>query len=164
MKEQNYENDMYIDDSALDVECLDQPAMMMRYTAQLARAEREVSRLKEKQDVIKAGADKHIRAHPEQYGIEKITEAAIQGALVLEEQVKMVREELIEAEYEVKMLKGAVQATAQRKDMLEALIRLHGQQYFAGPSVPRDLSNEVKHKHEQQRSNEKITITRRRRK
>jgi len=41
---------------------------------------------------------------------------------------------------------------AQRKDALENLVRLHGQQYFAGPKMPRDVQWERQQKIE--RSND----------
>ena len=36
-----------------------------------------------------------------------------------------------------------LKAFEQRKDALENLVRLHGQQYFAGPKIPRDLPSEM---------------------
>jgi hypothetical protein len=38
-----------------------------------------------------------------------------------------------------------------RKSALENLVKLHGQQYFAGPMVPRDLTHEWKNKQQQQK-------------
>ena len=48
--------------------------------------------------------------------------------------------------------RGKVGSDARRqKTALENLVKLHGQQYFAGPSVPRDLSKEWE-RHERQKS------------
>jgi hypothetical protein len=53
-----------------------------------------------------------------------------------------------------------------RKAALENLVQLHGQQYFAGPKMPRDLKEEIrKHKEAQERSvevNSKVRLRRNR--
>ena len=46
---------------------------------------------------------------------------------------------VIEAAKVHALLSNAVMAMEQRKRMLEVLITLHGQEYFAGPSTPRNL-------------------------
>jgi hypothetical protein len=158
----DYERDLHIDESALDVEWLNQPMLLMKYSRELASAEREVSRIKEKQAVLKAELDKDIRLHPEKFGIDsKLTEAVVTGAILLNDKHKKVAEELIEAQYEARMLKGAVEACQQRKDALQDLVKLHGQRYFAGPNMPRDLSHEVKLQQEKQVSNSTVKIKRR---
>ena len=53
---------------------------------------------------------------------------------------KKANEEFLNAKYEVDVAQAAVVAMSQRKDALENLVRLHGQQYFAGPKVPHDIS------------------------
>lgn len=159
-----YEKDLYIDESALDVEWLGQPMLMVKYSRELASAEREVARLKEKISVEQARLDKDVRTSPEKYGLYdiKITEAVVNNAIITNKDFQKLKAELIDANYEVGMLKGAVDAVKQRKDALQDLVRLHGQQYFAGPTMPRDLTFEVKQKMQREKSNQAITITRRR--
>lgn len=160
--ELQYEKDLFIDEGSLDVECLDQPSLMMRYSRAYAKAEKEVSRLKEKMKVTQATLDKDIRTNPGDYKISvKLTEEVVKNAVLSSEEYQEEMEGLIEAQYEALMLKGAVDAVKQRKDMLQELVKLHGQQYFAGPSIPRDLSFEAKQRHAKQESNNSIKITRR---
>lgn len=163
MEDLNYERDVFIDESALDVECLNQAPLMVRYSKQLAKANKEVSRLKEKVKVEQAKLSKDIRTNPRKYDLLdiKITEDVVKGTITTHKVMQELNEELIEAEYEVDMVKGAVDAVKQRKDMLQELVKLHGQQYFAGPSMPRDLSHEVKQKITKSQSNDTIKITRR---
>ena len=66
--------------------------------------------------------------------------------------------EVIDARYEFNTAKGAVRAVDQRKESLENLVRLHGQHYFAGPKIPRDLSSEVEQHKIRKESNAKIRI------
>lgn len=159
--ELDFEKDVFIDESALDVECLGQASLMMRYSREHAKAEREVSRLKEKMRVVQATLDKDIRTNPSQFKIDvKITEAVVMNAILVDGEYQDLTNELIEAQYEEKMIKGALESIKQRKDMLQELVRLHGQHYFAGPSIPRDLSHEAKQRHQTEVSNHSIKITR----
>jgi hypothetical protein len=138
----DYESDMYIDHDALDIECLDQSQMMMKYTKKLATLKLERDQLKEEVDLVRAEQDKAIRENPESFGLVKITETAINNTILTTKEYKSVMKEYLQAKFEVDTCQGAVSAIEQRKSMIEALIKLHGQQYFAGPSIPRQLNEE----------------------
>ena len=66
---------------------------------------------------------------------------------MLQPNYKEASQELIDTKYKAEMVRAAVSAIEHRKDALENLVRLYGQQYFAGPKVPRDLSAEASLKH-----------------
>jgi hypothetical protein len=138
----NYENDIKIDETALDVEWLDQPSLMMKYARILAEARLELDRAKEAVDLIKAKLDKDIRTSPNDYGIGKITESVVENAIIAQPAYVVANQELMQAKYDNDIAYGAVKAIDARKDALENLVRLHGQQYFAGPKMPRDLKEE----------------------
>ena len=146
-----YEIDMSIDDSALDVECLEQPKLMMKYTAKSAQVKMERDQAKELLDVVRADMDKEIRTNPDKFGIEKLTETVVSNTILTTPAYKTAMKNFLEAKYEADVVAGAVAAIEQRKSMLEALIKLHGQSYFAGPSIPRNLSMEKKMREEQQK-------------
>ena len=158
----NYEQDMYIDHDSLDVEWLEQPRLMMKYSELLADAEKEVARLEEKLSSITSGLDLKIRADPESYGIEKLTESAVRSTIAFSEVIEKQKKELLEAKYEKKMCQGAVNSVEQRKHALEGMSKLLGLQYFAGPRVPRDLNDAVANKNRQERVDSKVKIKRRR--
>ena len=138
----NYENDIEIDSNALDIECLDQAKLMMKYGRISAELSLARDQAKVELDLIRAELDKKIRKDPNSYGIEKVTETALTSAIISDREYLLVQDALQKAEYEASVAKTAVYAFDARKSMLEALIKLHGQQYFAGPRVPRDLSEE----------------------
>lgn len=152
----DYEKDIEIDESALDVEWLNQASLMWKYGRHAAHARMEVDKAKEALDIKRAELDGLIRLEPQQYNIEKITEAVVTNTIALQPGFQKVNEKYIEAKYESDMAQAAVRAIDQRKTALENLVRLHGQQYFAGPSVPRDLSKEWAEKEKQKQSNEEI--------
>jgi len=158
----NYEDDIKIDETALDVEWLNQPRLCLKYSQELAEAKKEVDQAKEKLDVIRADLDKEIRNNPKKFGMEKITEGAIQSNIVIHDLTldsplcnfiqsnivihdlfRTAETRLTEAKYKSEMIRAAVSAIEHRKDALENLVKLYGQQYFAGPKVPRDLSAEA---------------------
>ena len=135
----SYEKDIVIDETALDIEWLEQPSLMMKYARNSASAKMDLDKAKEALDLVKAELDKHIRINPSKFDIEKITEGAITAAILQHARYKKASEVVIQAQFENNIAQGAVKAFDARKDALENLVRLHGQQYFAGPKMPRDL-------------------------
>lgn len=135
----NYEKDIRIDENSLDVEWLEQPSLFMKYARNAAQARMDLDAAKQTLDVVKAELDKRIRENPEHYDINKVTEGSIQSTLITQEEYKIAFENFLGVKYEADMAQGAVNAFNQRKDALENLVRLYGQQYFAGPKIPRDL-------------------------
>ena len=147
----NYEKDIRIDETALDVEWLEQPKLFMKYAKHSARMAQELEREKEKLDLVRAGLDKEIRTDPEKFGIAKITETAVSNTIISHPEYKEANESYLEMKYEYDIARSAVNAMNMRKEALENLVRLHGMQYFAGPKIPRDLSQEKARREEQQK-------------
>lgn len=135
-----YEKDMYIDERSLDVECLEQASLMVKYSQKLAEARMERDLAKEALDLLRAEIDLNIRDDPEAFNLTKVTEAAITNRILQEEDYQDAQRTYNNANYEVNLLQGVVSAIEQRKSMLEKLVQLHGQQYFAGPAIPHNIS------------------------
>jgi CRISPR/Cas system-associated protein Cas5 (RAMP superfamily) len=155
----NYEQDIRIDPDALDIEWLEQAPLMIKYSRYEIEMLKEFDTKKEALEVIKAGLDLDMRNDPTAFGLDKlpkITEAVITNTILEQREYKKANQEYLNAKYEYEMAKKAVKAFEQRKDTLENLVRLHGQQYFAGPSIPRDLSKEWERKEKQKRVDEGI--------
>ena len=145
----SYKDDMYIDENALDVEFLEQPELMVKYSTLLAEAKQERDLIKEELDLEKAELDLDIRDNPEKYKLGKVTEAAITNTIIQEEEYRSILAKFNKANFEINVLQGVVNAIDARKSSLENLVKLHGQEYFAGPSVPHDLSLLRKEKSEE---------------
>lgn len=152
----NYKEDIKIDETMLDVECLDQPKIMLRWTEEQAELQREEELAKERLDLLKAELDKDIRSDPDKYEMDKVTEGAINNTIILNPEVKAATQTYINARFENNVAKGVVKSMDQRKQMLEGLIRLHGQQYFAGPKVLNELSFKLKEKEESKKITRKV--------
>ncbi|KKM60272.1 hypothetical protein LCGC14_1543490, partial [marine sediment metagenome] len=65
----DYETDIVIDESALDVEWLEQPRLFLQYGRNEHRARRDMDYAKERLDLVKAKLDKAMRADPDKYDI-----------------------------------------------------------------------------------------------
>jgi hypothetical protein len=140
----DYKNDLQIDESALDIELLEQPNLMMIYSENLAETRKKFELKKSELEVKRAELDKAIRTNPRIYGIEKITESVVSNTIILQSDYQKIQEELIILQYEYDIAKFASSAMSSRNYALGELVKLHGMNYFIGPSVPRDLSNEYR--------------------
>jgi hypothetical protein len=135
----NYEKDLFIDDSALDIEWLDQSMLFMKYARCLAETRRTADEAKQFIEIIKAELDKAVRENPEKFKLEKVTDKAIDAIIATDKKYKDAYQVYLEAKYEADMASSAVSAFNMRKEALENLVKLNGQQYFSGPKVPRDI-------------------------
>ena len=159
----DYEADIKIEETALDLEWLNQPSLMMKYARHYANMEREYAKTKENLDLVKANLDRDVRENPKDFGLGeiKITEAVVTSAIISSEEYKKANQKLMDVNYELTIAKNALRAFEQRKDALENLVRLHGQQYFAGPKNPLDISREWQGKKKQEIADKSVNISRR---
>ena len=157
-----FEEDIRIDEDALDIEWLNQPRLMLKYSKISAEAKMEMLLRKENLDLVKADLDKEIRSDPEKFGVVKITETAVSNTIISHKLYKEANTAYLQAQYEADIAKGSLSAVEHKKDALENLERLFGQNYFAGPQVPRDLSYEWQQTQKQKTTNESVSKVMRR--
>lgn len=138
----NYELDITIDGEALDQEWLRHPVLMLKYAQHSAKMQHKLEAAKQALDIAKSEADKMIRTDPESYEILKVTEASVANAIINEDGYKSAYEDYLSTKYEADMARAAVNAFEHRKSALENLVKLYGQQYFAGPSAPYQINRE----------------------
>jgi hypothetical protein len=140
----SYGDDINIDEDGLDVEWINHSRLMMKYCRKAAEAHRDMDLAKERLDLARATLDQAIRSDPKAYGItaEKPTEASINAAILMNVDYQTASTAYIDAKFENNVANDAVRAFDHRKSALENLVRLHGQSYFAGPAIPRNLHDE----------------------
>ena len=140
----NVDRDLDVNPNALDVECLNLPQTHFRYNEKLADAKMDLARAKENHDITKAEKDNAIRTRPKKYGIrDKLTEGAIRAVIAKDKKCSEALEEVNRCNYEVDILSAAVKALDVKKVSVEGLIKLHGQNYFSSPKLPRDIDQEI---------------------
>lgn len=137
-----FKNDIEIDPDALDIAWVKQASLFGEYCMEQAGARAKLDTLKERLDVKVAGLGLKIRSNPATFGLDKVTEASVQAVILLDAKCAKLREEVAVAQYELEVMGAAVRALDQKKSALENLVRLQGQNYFAGPSVPREIGKE----------------------
>jgi len=160
----NYEEDVSIDPTALDVEWLEQPELMRKYAVHAAEMEKLRDAAKERLDVGKARIEMEIRNDPKKFGLEKVTEGSVQSTILLQDEYRQLVQEYNNSKYEYGVAVAAVRAVDQRKTALENLVKLLTTSYFAGPKAPRDLYQEHLDYVERKRANAKVKISRKGRK
>jgi len=162
----NYEKDMYIDVTALDVEWTEQAELTMRYGRLWAEAQAVSDRAEEQVKLTRSELVLKANKNPDDalgIGI-KPTDSKVEAYYRTHEDYLDVKDEAIEASKQLNLISIAKNEIAfTRKAALENLVILNGQQYFAGPKVPRNLKMEVDQRKAareltKERSNRKVRI------
>lgn len=142
----NYEQDIIIDESALDVEWVNQARLAVKYGRHWAECRQELTLAEENIKLVRSELIKEANENPEQClgkGV-KPTAPVVEAYYRNHKRHKAAKQDWVEAQFEANVAEIAYKEISYtRKAALENLVKLHGQQYFAGPSVPRNLTEEV---------------------
>ncbi len=139
MNKSEFKQDLEIDPSQLDVEAAMQGELFFKWAERAAEARKRAEHSKFRLDILVATLGNDARRDPDSFGIQKVTEGSIDTAVKTSSEYQEAYEEWLETRSTAVILDKGVEAMEQKKRMIEVLITLHGQQYFAGPAVPRNL-------------------------
>ncbi len=161
MEKLDYENDIKIDESALDIEWLEQAALSLKYGRHLSNLKSIQRRLEEKKKTTRSELILKVNKNAETLIGKKSPNAGdIEAFYRNDPGYKAVIEELNDTIEEAEFAEIAYQQISwTRKAALENLVKLNGQQYFAGPSMPRDLTKEVENKERIKRTDAGVAKT-----
>ena len=156
--ELDFENDAKIDESALDVEWLNQASLAIKYARHETDLSRRVDALELKIELENASLYNQISTEPELYlGKPKATVKDVEAVIALNKEILRLKSKLAELKADLDFAKLARREIAvTKKSALENLVVLYGQKYFAGPKVPRDLSYEATEREKQRQANIKV--------
>jgi hypothetical protein len=129
------ENLLTIDLNNLEEDCAEQPKLMAQWSKCLADARKEVKDAKNALKLAAAELSLKIRRSPEDFGIDKATEAAVEAVILTNRDYQIHQENLVGAEYNEDVLDGFVKAIVDRKSELQNETQLHGQTYWSKPHV-----------------------------
>lgn len=165
MTEIKYDVDMEINPDELDMEWLKQPALAVRYAKHAAQMRKLATISEEKVKVTRSELISEANEDSEGLlGKAKPNAADIEAYYRNHKDHKQAKQEWVEAEHEASLADMAYREVSwTRRAALENLVRLHAAQYFAGPSVPRDLSKEWESNKRQSSSDSKVASAMRRR-
>lgn len=139
MDHSEFEEDKRINPGQLDIESCQQADLFFKWAERAIEARHDMDTTKAKRDMVEMRIQMQVRKAPHKFGIEKVTEATITATAKIHADVEKANDDYLNARRNSGMLDAAVSAMEMKKRMIEVMITLHGQKYFAGPSVPRDL-------------------------
>ena len=128
-----------IDKYRLDEEWVRQPGEYLRWSMKAADAQKAYDLSKAELDAAVADLNKEIRDRPEDYGLEKITDKAIENTIPACPEYKLATRKVAEARYALEVAKGVVTAFEHRKRSLTFLSELLIRDYYSqsiGRSTP----------------------------
>lgn len=146
MDRDKLKSDVMIDPDELDVECCRQADVFFEWAEQAIESKSKVDKLKRECQQHEAFLLLDVRHNPEQYKLQNPTEKSIAAVVCQLVSYIEMQKGLEAVEKENAMLWKAVEALDQKKRSLDNLVKLHGQNYFAGPKVPHDLSEAWKNR------------------
>jgi len=139
----DYGKDVSIDQNALDWEWLRQADLTLKYGEALAEARLATDQAKEAMDVEEAQAQNRVREHYLSTGSKMPTVDQVRAEVELDSLRRDAVEDFNQARYQQALVQAAFDAIQAKKSALENLVRLHGQQYFAGPAEPKQIGERV---------------------
>ena len=156
----NYERDTTLDHQALDVEWLRQADLGRRYGKMLAHLRRVERRAHERVKTVRSDLIHEANTNPKEVtGKSKPNAQDIEAYYRRHKDYKAAKEAWIEAQYEADYADIARwEVAVTRKAALENLVVLHGQGFFAGPRVPRNLDQEVKADKKRREANARVVV------
>ena len=158
--ELDYDKDTKIDETALDVELLEQSNLARRYAKHLTQTRRKEARAHEKVKTIRSELINEANEDPgKTTGKAKPNSNDIEAYYRRDKGYKKAKEEWLDLAEELEFAELAQKEISYgRRRSIEGLITLHGLQWFAGPKAPRNLT---KAKEDfQKRANKKIKMGR----
>lgn len=135
-----FETDRKIDPSALDLAAATQAETFFYWAQQSVAARMAMDRAKLTLELVESRLKQKARANPDEFDLAKVTEGSLDEVVKGHSEYLESQDTYMKAREESLLLDWAVGAMEQRKRMIEVLVTLHGQQYFAGPSIPHDLA------------------------
>jgi hypothetical protein len=131
MSEKSLSERMKLDKYSLDDNAIEQPDIYRECSENWAKASLERDKAKESLEVVTARVSKAIRENPEKYGIEKVTDKAVQENLLLNEEYRKASKAVIQAQYNVNVLQSMKEAAEHRGRALRILSDLYSGSYFS---------------------------------
>lgn len=138
----NYEEDVRIDEQALELEWQDQAELAVRYGKEFSQMKKKVSELDEKVKVTRSELIRKAWDNPQKHlGQPKGAVQTVEAFYRSHKKHKEAKQNLIDAEEELSLVEIAYKEISYtRKLALENMVKLFASDYFAGPTVPRDLT------------------------
>jgi hypothetical protein len=130
-----FKHELEIDPDFLDVCLINQAPLLYKYSKMLEDAREQLDILKNQLNLLRSDIAAEIRKAPDKYGLEKITDKAIDLCVDSDDEYQDLYKQYLKQRHEVGVFQSAVFSINQRKESLENLVRLFGSKYFSSPYV-----------------------------
>jgi len=155
-------SDFDIDLLALDEEWVRQPQLRRYYGTLEADASAAYEEARNNRKVVEAEIALDVRRNPGKYGLEKVTEKAVEAMVPTTDEVRQAISDEIEARHAYDLAKASVAAIEHKKKALEKTVELHVTDYYSEPKA-RGASREQMDEVEKSVSRRKSGVRRRNR-
>lgn len=127
-----------IDEHNLSKECTRLPTQYRRFAFAAVERKKDVAEIKAELAVIEADLSKMVRATPEKYGLEKLTETGLSSTVKAHPKVVAVAARLREAEYKYDLAQAAVWTMEHKKRGLSLAVDLAGMGMFPEAKITKE--------------------------
>ncbi|MHA1363980.1 MAG: hypothetical protein ACTSP1_15825 [Candidatus Freyarchaeota archaeon] len=131
-----------IDRYNLDEECRRQAILYSDVGELVSEAKAEARRKEQRLELVKAELDSKIRESPSNYGIEKVSNPAIEAAIIRSSEYQQALSDYIDARETADKLSVLQTAVEHRKSSLRDLVSLYIYEYYSGSH---DMTKEKRH-------------------
>jgi len=139
--ELNYQHDVQIDPNGLDLAWLNQAKLAIDYGNYYAKCLAAERQAEQNVKLVRSELQSAALADPSLCSGGKATAIAVEAYYRTHPRHVAAKEEYLRTHAELVTAEIAKREIAvSRKAALQNLVTLHGQQYFASPSIPRDLT------------------------
>lgn len=122
-----------INKNRLDEEWVSFVKVYGEYAGKLADARKSLEEAKAERELVVAELDRRIRLHPDKFGLEKITEPALEKTITLLTSYRNAHTAVINAKHEQDTLQAMMDTLDVKKTGLENIVKLRLADYFAEP-------------------------------
>lgn len=116
---------------ALELMCVDQPVLYDEIGQLVTEWQAEAKTATERLGFVKADQSSKIRTNPQNFGVSKITEGAVESAVLLTKEYSDVSKDLIDTEKILGYLRVLQEALNHRKSSLNNLVELWCKDYYS---------------------------------
>jgi len=121
---------LVINPNNLEDECVGQPSLFAEVGEMATEARSAAKKAKDSMDFTRADLSFKIRKDPAKYGVEKVTEASVESAIIIQQEYQKAAAEVIETQKAADAFGVLQDSVAQRKSMIKDLVSLFIYNYY----------------------------------
>lgn len=147
----DFAKDVELDKFQLDEEGVRQSTLIYSYHKALAEAKLRASAAKDELKVVLATVALNLRENPDEYGLDRavrITEEVARSVCDMQAEIQQARKVLREAEFDVDMIVGAVEAIKSKGFMISEEYDMWKTGYFSDNTRPQPVRQQTTEREE----------------